>query len=197
MLLLSCLASKTSSRYPLRNASELGQYPYTPLTLVFGFSHTMQDGIPGTKRGLLSVVAVFVIFMQAGLWSARSKTQELFPDNSLGLKPRLLVDLVKGDAKSTVSEHPIPKLMADAELKFRDRLSRQSKTLAHAVSEYQKRFNRDPPRGFDDWWKFVQDNGVLMVDEYNAITEDLAPFWELSPAEFRLRASLVSVLHHE
>lgn len=155
----------------------------------------MQDGIPGTKRGLLFVVAVFAIFMQAGLWSARRKTQELFPDNSLISKPRLLVNLVKGDSEATVGEHPIPKLMAEAETKFRDRLSRQSKTLAQAVAEYRKRFNRDPPRGFDDWWKFVQDNGVLMVDEYSAIAEDLEPFWELSPAEFRLRASLVSVRH--
>lgn len=154
----------------------------------------MQDGVPGTKRGFLFVIAVFAIFMQAGLWSARKKTQEVFPDNSLVPKTRMLVDLVKGNSKTTVKEHPIPKLMADAEVKFRDRLSRQSKTLPQAVAEYQRRFKRDPPRGFDDWWKFVQDNGVLMVDEYNAITEDLEPFWDLSPVEFRLRASLVSLV---
>lgn len=152
----------------------------------------MHDGIPGTKRGLLFVIAVFAIFLQAGLWSARRKAQEVFPDNSLIPKPRLL-DLVKGTSGTTVNEHPIPKLMAEAELKFRERLSRQSKTLAQAVAEYRKRFKRDPPRGFDDWWKFAQDNGVLMVDDYNAISEDLEPFWDLSPAEFRLRASLVSI----
>ncbi|KIP05614.1 glycosyltransferase family 90 protein [Phlebiopsis gigantea 11061_1 CR5-6] len=84
--------------------------------------------------------------------------------------------------------------MDDAEAAFRERLSRQSKTLAQAVAEYRKRFKRDPPRGFDDWWRFVQDNGVLMVDEYNAITEDLEPFWDISPEEFRLRASLAGHL---
>ena len=153
----------------------------------------MQDGIPGSKRGFLFVVAVFVIFMQAGLWSARRKTQDVFPDNSLMPKQRLL-SLVKGDSRMTTKDHPIPKLMAEAENKFRDRLSRQSKTLAQAVKEYKKRYKRDPPRGFDHWWKFVQDNNVLMVDEYNAITEDLEPFWEISPAEFRARAYLVNVL---
>lgn len=151
----------------------------------------MQDGIPGTKRGFLFVVAVFAVFMQAGLWSARRKANEVFPDNSLVPKPQLLVNLVTGNNEDVVKEHPIPKLMADAEVKFRERLSRQSKTLAQAVAEYRRRFKRDPPRGFDNWWKFVQDNGVLMVDEYNAVTEDLEPFWDLSPEEFRLRASLV------
>ena len=156
----------------------------------------MQDSIPSTKRGLLCVVAVFAIFMQAGLWSARRKTSEVSPDNSIVPKPQLLVNFVVGDDKTVVKEHPIPKLMADAETKFRERLSRQSKTLAQAVAEYRKRFKRDPPRGFDDWWRFVQDNDVLMVDEYSAITEDLEPFWDLSPEEFRLRASLVSLSLH-
>jgi hypothetical protein len=151
----------------------------------------MQDGVPGSKRGILFVVVVLAIFMQGGLWSARKKTQEVFPDNSLVPKPPLL-SLGKGDTRITTKKHPIPKLMAEAEAKFRDRLSKQSKTLAQAVKEYKKRFNRDPPRGFDHWWRFVQENNVLMVDEYNAIAEDLKPFWELLPSEFRRRASLVS-----
>lgn len=131
--------------------------------------------------------------MQAGLWTARRRTEEVFPDDSFVNTPKLL-SLVTGDSRDTVTEHPIPKLMAEAEQKFRDVLTRQSKTLAHAVAEYKRRFGRDPPRGFDDWWKFVQDNGVLMVDEYNAISEDLEPFWDLSPVEFRLRASLAGHL---
>ena len=154
----------------------------------------MQDGISGSKRGILFVVVVLAVFMQAGLWSARRKTQEIFPDNSLVPKAPSLLSLVKGDTKTVIKEHPIPKLMAAAEEQFRERLSRQSKTLAQAVKEYKKRFKRDPPRGFDDWWKFVQDNGVLMIDEYNAISEDLEPFWDLSPEEFRRRASLVRAL---
>lgn len=155
----------------------------------------MHDGIPGSKRGFLYVAAVLLIFMQAGLWSARRKTQEVFPGSSLVPKTPSLLSLVKGDSRTIIKEHPIPKLMAEAELQFRERLSRQSGTLAQAVAEYKKRFKRDPPRGFGDWWKFVQDNDVLMVDEYNAITEDLEPFWDLSSAEFRQRASLVRYIY--
>lgn len=152
----------------------------------------MLEAAPGSKRGTFFIVAVLAVFMQAGLWSARRTAHETFPDNSLIPKTQSLMSLVKGAARPTLKEHPIPKLMADAELNFRNLLARQSKTLPEAVAEYKRRFSRDPPKGFNDWWKFIQDNGVLMVDEYNAITEDLEPFWDLSPAEFKLRATLVS-----
>lgn len=153
------------------------------------------EAIPGTKRGIFFIVAVFAVFMQAGLWSAKRSTHDIFPDNSLIPKTSSILALVKGYARPSIKEHPIPRLMAEAEQKFRKLLSRQSSTLSKAVAEYKKRFKRDPPKGFDDWWKFVQDNDVLMVDEYNAITEDLEPFWSLSPSEFRLRASLVRSSH--
>lgn len=151
----------------------------------------MLETIPGSKRGIFFVVAVFAVFMQAGLWSARKTAHEVFPDNSLIPQAPSLMSLVKGNARHTVTEHPIPKLMAEAETKFRKLLARQSQTLPQAVAEYKRRYGRDPPQGFDDWWKFIRDNGVLMVDEYNAIAEDLEPFWDLSPSEFRMRASLV------
>ncbi|EKM56638.1 glycosyltransferase family 90 protein [Phanerochaete carnosa HHB-10118-sp] len=154
----------------------------------------MHDGIPSSKRGFFYVAAVLLIFMQAGLWSARRRTQEVFPDNSLVPKVPSLFSLIKGESRTTIKEHPIPRLMAEAEVQFRERLTRQSKTLVKAVAEYKTRFKRDPPKGFDDWWKFVQDNDVLMVDEYNAVAEDLEPFWDLSPAEFRQRASLAGHL---
>lgn len=82
--------------------------------------------------------------------------------------------------------------MADAEDKFKNLLSKQSKTLRDAVVEYRKRYGREPPKGFGDWWKFAQENNVRLVDEFNAIVEDLAPFWDMSPAEFRRRAIQVS-----
>lgn len=150
----------------------------------------MHESMPGTKRGILFFVAVCVVFMQAGLWAARKATQDSFPDNSLAPKEKLL-SLVRKDPRAGIKEHPIPKLMMNAENEFRSLLSRQSKTLAQAVAEYKRRYRRDPPRGFDEWWNFVRDNDVLMVDEYDAIHEDLAPFWDIDPREFRLRASLV------
>ena len=154
----------------------------------------MLEAVPGSKRGIFFIVAVFAVFMQAGLWTARKTAHEVFPDNTLIPQTPSLMALVKGNARRTIKEHPIPKLMAEAETKFRNLLARQSKTLPQAVAEYRRRFGRDPPKGFDDWWKFIQDNGVLMVDEYNAIAEDLEPFWDLDPIEFKMRATLVCIM---
>jgi hypothetical protein len=47
--------------------------------------------------------------------------------------------------------HPIYDLMTVAEQRWEEKLARQSTTLAEAVMEYKKRYQRDPPMGFKDW----------------------------------------------
>ncbi|KAF9237132.1 glycosyltransferase family 90 protein [Melanogaster broomeanus] len=59
--------------------------------------------------------------------------------------------------------------MADAERKFRTLLEKQSRTLPDAVAEYKRRYGRDPPRGFDEWWQFAKDHDLKLVDEFDAI----------------------------
>lgn len=147
--------------------------------------------MPGRKRGIFFVVAVCAVFMQAGLWVGRKQTQNNFPDNNLVSTGKDLIPFMNLDARPKIKEHPIPQYMAEAETKFRNLLSRQSKTLADAVQEYKRRHNKDPPWGFDHWWQFAQDNDVLMIDEYDAVVEDLAPFWELPAEEVRRRAEVV------
>lgn len=89
-------------------------------------------------------------------------------------------------------EHPITTLMADAQAKHAKMLGRQSRTLSQAVATYRNRYGRDPPKGFDDWWNFAQKNKVKIIDEYDSMNKDLAPFWSLSPQELRRRARQVS-----
>ena len=81
--------------------------------------------------------------------------------------------------------------MADAKVAFAKRLAKQSKTLPEAVAEYKRRYGRDPPRGFDDWWEFAKEQDFKLVDEFDAVVEDLAPFWALSGEELRQRTYLV------
>ncbi|KAI0265424.1 hypothetical protein BC834DRAFT_825063 [Gloeopeniophorella convolvens] len=78
--------------------------------------------------------------------------------------------------------------MDEAEHRFRALLSRQSRSLRAAATEYKRRYGRNPPKGFDAWWQFVQDNDVKIVDDYDGLVSDLEPFWEISGAEFRARA---------
>ncbi|KAI0752756.1 capsular associated protein [Daedaleopsis nitida] len=151
-------------------------------------------GLSGQRKGLIFLAAVVIVFMQGGLWSARRQSVDSFPDNSLLAASRYLP--FWSNVRPTINEHPIPKLMAEAENSFREKLSRQSQTLEQAVSEYERRYKRKPPRGFDDWWQFALDNDVVMLDEYDNIHEDLAPFWEISGEDLRSRASLAAYLPH-
>jgi hypothetical protein len=90
-----------------------------------------------------------------------------------------------------MTEHPITKLMEEAEQAFNQKLARQSRELKDAVAEYKRRYKRDPPKGFDQWWDFARNNSVLLVDEYDGLVEDLAPFWDISGAELRKRVHQV------
>ncbi|KAJ7910287.1 glycosyltransferase family 90 protein [Mycena leptocephala] len=90
--------------------------------------------------------------------------------------------------------HPIPGLMDAAETRFRAKVGKQSTNLAGAVAEYKKRYGRPPPRGFDQWYNFAVKHKFVMIDEFDTVVEDLAPFWNLEGQEVRDRARLVGAL---
>ncbi|KAJ1301269.1 hypothetical protein OPQ81_003676 [Rhizoctonia solani] len=94
----------------------------------------------------------------------------------------------------TPIEHPIPKLMLAAHRKYKGMLARQSSTLEEAVKEYERRYGRAPPRGFDEWFAFAKENGCKIVDEYDGMVKDFEPFWQLDGVEFRRRAEQVGEL---
>jgi hypothetical protein len=102
----------------------------------------------------------------------------------------------KSPPSSAVAEikHPIAKLMEDAESEFRRKVNGQSRTLSKAVEEYERRYKRPPPRGFDDWFKFAVDNEVRIIDEYDSMVKDLRPFENMSGEELRARALQVRFL---
>ncbi|EJD07042.1 uncharacterized protein FOMMEDRAFT_152387 [Fomitiporia mediterranea MF3/22] len=137
---------------------------------------------PARVRGLLFIAGIFLVLLQAGLYAGHR--QAVAPlQSTVQIKPG-----------STITEHPIPRLMTQAEDKFRNLLKRQSKTLSEAVAEYRRRYGRDPPKGFDEWFKFAMEKGVKIIDDYDAITEDLLPFMSLSGEELRRKVDQVSHL---
>ncbi|KAJ7601127.1 glycosyl transferase family 90-domain-containing protein [Mycena floridula] len=77
--------------------------------------------------------------------------------------------------------HPIFELMKDAEDKWRRKIAAASTSLPQAVREYQRRYKRDPPKGFDSWWNYVKLHNVQLPDDYDSIHDDLEPFWGLQP----------------
>lgn len=50
------------------------------------------------------------------------------------------------------AEHPIPQLLALGERRWEEMVNRQSRTLGEAVEEYERRYGRRPPKGFDLWY---------------------------------------------
>ncbi|TDL15136.1 capsular associated protein [Rickenella mellea] len=141
----------------------------------------VETGWSAQQRVLVFTACIFLLFMPAGLYTSRHHAQK---SNSLQLVA----------VKGMNVPHPILALMAEAEETYRNVLSKQSKTLVDAVNEYRRRYGREPPRGFGDWWKFAVENNVMMVDEYDGMVEDLAPFWELPGEELRRRAAQVGNL---
>lgn len=47
--------------------------------------------------------------------------------------------------------HPIHDLIEDAKERWQSKIEKQSLTILEAVREYKRRYNRDPPLGFDHW----------------------------------------------
>mgnify|MGYP006876495415 CR=1 FL=1 len=91
----------------------------------------------------------------------------------------------------TPTPHPIPMLLALGEKKWENLLARQSRTLEQAVEEYQRRYGRPPPKGFDVWWEFAMRNNLVLPDEYDRINLDLAPFFALPKEEMKRRMDMV------
>jgi len=52
---------------------------------------------------------------------------------------------------------------------------------------YQKRYYRHPPPRFDTWDEYAANRSSAIINNFDNINEDLAPFGSLSPSEIRDR----------
>ncbi|KAH7342304.1 hypothetical protein BKA65DRAFT_429958 [Rhexocercosporidium sp. MPI-PUGE-AT-0058] len=80
--------------------------------------------------------------------------------------------------------HPIIELLGRAEKTYDDLLSKQTFNLSTSAEAYRKRRGRQPPPGFDKWWKYARKNKVVMVEDFwDQIYHDINPLWALDPKE--------------
>ncbi|XP_044715427.1 capsular associated protein [Hirsutella rhossiliensis] len=89
--------------------------------------------------------------------------------------------------------HPISELMYQAQTKHSRWLleAGTSQSLPVAVDVYQKRHaDRAPPPNFDEWYRYASES--LIVDDFEQMDRDIAPFWDLAPAELRSRADAMA-----
>ncbi|KAJ7038860.1 glycosyl transferase family 90-domain-containing protein [Mycena alexandri] len=76
--------------------------------------------------------------------------------------------------------------------------ARQSATYAHAAARYSLKTGRAPPRGYDKWFAFAQEQSCL-IDEYDQIQRDFAPFYDLAkhdPLFFQRRVDIAANVNH-
>ncbi|KAM3559370.1 hypothetical protein MY1884_003502 [Beauveria asiatica] len=82
-------------------------------------------------------------------------------------------------------EHPVDILMRGANAQFSGLLHRQSKSLEEAQSEYRRRYEIEPPPGFEGWYRFAVAHKSPIIDEFDMIHKQVAPFLKLSGVELQ------------
>ena len=89
--------------------------------------------------------------------------------------------------------HPIDDLLLAAKVEHQAWVDQAATSydLVTAVTEYQRRYSHDPPPGFDQWYQYAVDRSSAVIDDFDSIYEDLAPFWALSPEEIRRRTKQI------
>jgi hypothetical protein len=53
--------------------------------------------------------------------------------------------------------------------------------LEGTEAEYRRRHSRKPPKGLDKWFNYAMSKRPVFTDEFDMITKDLQPFWQMSP----------------
>ncbi|KAF8610284.1 hypothetical protein BDV93DRAFT_550119 [Ceratobasidium sp. AG-I] len=162
----------------------------------------------------VSTSALFYLSSLSSLPISWHKVPEFFPSepnavSSLGLShpgaPANLPipdipkhQLVEGGRLKVVlgGTHPLYDLIADAEAKWNDMSESQSTTLDAAVEEYQRRYGRRPPRGFEKWYHFARSVNFKLIDEFDQIDRDITPFLALPHQVMQERAKSVSQDNH-
>ncbi|MCJ1393527.1 hypothetical protein MMC18_006402 [Xylographa bjoerkii] len=88
-----------------------------------------------------------------------------------------------------VDDHPISKLIVEADQTWRQYDSDRSMTFKETVGKYRRRYGRHPPPRFQDWYKFAKDKNVYNIDDFEQVMDDLRPFWAIEPKVIRRLAA--------
>ncbi|KIK25676.1 glycosyltransferase family 90 protein [Pisolithus microcarpus 441] len=163
---------RTVWRFLLRSALYLLFFSLVAITL-----HSFSFGQAPTHVRVFSVVDMSVLQQREKYrqddgyypWKSALEEHTYTPDGLLTVNPN--------------GPHPIFELMGNAEKEWKAKLQRASKTLDEAVVEYERRYKRPPPLGFDKWWDYVVKHDVLLPDEYDEIYHDIEPYWGMHPED--------------
>ncbi|KFX89698.1 hypothetical protein V490_06849 [Pseudogymnoascus sp. VKM F-3557] len=113
------------------------------------------------------------------------------------------------DANLVDDRHPIHRQILKKDAiwdKYQEKGKAISQNFSSVVLNYRERYGRNPPPGFDKWYKFARDRKVeilgdfglagnsAVVGPFQQIMDDLRPFWGVDPKEIR---SLAGRMHEK
>jgi hypothetical protein len=81
---------------------------------------------------------------------------------------------------STVVRHPIESLIEVAQASFASLRERQSRTLEKAEIDYHRRYGRDPPHGFEVWFRYAIAHDSVLVDDFEFSAEGHSDGWNMA-----------------
>lgn len=76
--------------------------------------------------------------------------------------------------------HPVEFFIRNAKSDFNNLVQRQSRTYSAAHTEYQRRYGIEPPPGFESWFEFAKSHRSPIIDGFDTIYDNIAPFLKLS-----------------
>ncbi|TGJ81362.1 hypothetical protein E0Z10_g7403 [Xylaria hypoxylon] len=138
------------------------------------------------SRALMTVIASLVSLGQT-IYLLPKQTRARLALWILALVPLLVyfsdlaaIQLAQTSALVHVENHPVEALIREANVNFDGLLRNQSKTFSAAYAEYQNRYGFEPPHGFEEWYEFARSHQSPIIDEFDIISEGIAPFLKLS-----------------
>jgi hypothetical protein len=159
----------------------------SPITMAF---QTPRRAAGRAKFAVIAVVILCLLFYlrpssSTTFSSAFRPIEAHLPSSISPQNPSRPGDKSTGKTKSKPSKHshPIDTLIGTAEKTFDGLLKKESHDLKSAAAEYRRRRGRHPPPLFDLWYKFAEENGAVIVEDFfDQIYHDLGPFWGVAPA---------------
>ena len=80
----------------------------------------------------------------------------------------------------------------DAKRVFAKLKQTQSKSLQEARREYERRYQRHPPPGFDRWYDAATKADATVIDNFDAIMNAFEPFWGYTGHEVRALTNMAT-----
>ena len=90
-------------------------------------------------------------------------------------------------APTNGQKHPVEVLVEDARRRYTHMVENQSKSLTEAIASYKKRYRREPPPGFKNWYHVAVRLNATIIDNYDSVMAMFEPYWSISARELRAR----------